>query len=156
MDWDVHHDQHGFDEQRRFNSPVGIRWIGTAPGGTRAQPRPRFQFPSRNSMDWDSGPTYAWPTVTSLFQFPSRNSMDWDIQRATHARIRGYSFNSPVGIRWIGTREIQRSKKYIRQVSIPQSEFDGLGRNKRNQPARNAKVSIPQSEFDGLGLFQVQ
>ena len=38
-----------------------------------------FQFPSRNSMDWDSRHDGKNVERNSTFQFPSRNSMDWDM-----------------------------------------------------------------------------
>ena len=40
------------------------------------------------------------------------------------------SFNSPVGIRWIGTLLPAQAGFTHRPVSIPQSEFDGLGQNR--------------------------
>ena len=61
-----------------FNSPVGIRWIGTICIQGVATDVGRFQFPSRNSMDWD------------------------------------------VELPIVGGE--------VALVSIPQSEFDGLGR----------------------------
>ena len=110
-----------------FNSPVGIRWIGTQEYNRAAlRVVDEFQFPSRNSMDWDVAAGRRWGKTYLAFQFPSRNSMDWDLVNCVMALP-------------------------VISVSIPQSEFDGLGRILFICFPAAMGVSIPQSEFDGLG-----
>ena len=53
--------------------------------------------------------------------------MDWDRLGELRLQLVRLSFNSPVGIRWIGTERCQGSQSRRGSVSIPQSEFDGLG-----------------------------
>ena len=177
MDW---------DEEEEGAQALGERWVSI----------PQSEFDGLGHTT--SAPP---PTPPSRFQFPSRNSMDWDDfpSQGTHTFLD--SFNSPVGIRWIGTWCLLLPRLCPRAVSIPQSEFDGLGRTPARRessgeegfnspvgirwigtptplaepsptllfqfPSRNSMdwdispylarprnicVSIPQSEFDGLGL----
>ena len=203
--WIGTHSLRGGGSRRRtrgFNSPVGIRWIGTQMIGPRSQDLLQFQFPSRNSMDWDAHRSRRRSSLPRRFQFPSRNSMDWDVSMADRRALAllqvsipqsefdglgpiiercvpdGWSirFNSPVGIRWIGTLTLEEAAGRYNLVSIPQSEFDGLGLSGTSVVLRwlfcfnspvgirwigtsalrlgfrmDARVSIPQSEFDGLG-----
>ena len=169
--------------------------------GPQVARRRGFQFPSRNSMDWD---LLSAATIWYASQGVSIPQSEFDglghVQRPDNQAVgKGVSipqsefdglghtappptpshlgrFNSPVGIRWIGTRLGEPILVRRRAVSIPQSEFDGLGPGwgQRgpgqhfgfNSPvgirwigtasylrvcARAARVSIPQSEFDGLG-----
>ena len=64
--------------RKSFNSPVGIRWIGTPETPKTRHEGIAFQFPSRNSMDWDFPRISRDYSLSHRFQFPSRNSMDWD------------------------------------------------------------------------------
>ena len=93
--------------------------------GHRSATRP-FQFPSRNSMDWDgtAGPgdgcrglSFNSPVGIRWIGTPCA----WGLQAGSSG------FNSPVGIRWIGTVPLTAIATFQREVSIPQSEFDGLG-----------------------------
>ena len=80
--------------------------------------------------------------------------MDWDAKSAAGSSTSANwkSFNSPVGIRWIGTCGGDYAPGGSPKVSIPQSEFDGLGLHSyAGADALDRLVSIPQSEFDGLG-----
>ena len=134
----------------------------------------RFQFPSRNSMDWDrSGHKYC--SISGRFQFPSRNSMDWDPSRDCGPKFPRCGFNSPVGIRWIGTSSKPRVQSLptgfnspvgIRWIGTWGSRCGRWRLSGFQFPSRNSMfafllrgpvswrvvgVSIPQSEFDGLG-----
>ena len=112
-----------------FNSPVGIRWIGTSGYSVQNLLCTLVSIP-QSEFDGLGPPRAAFhPTAEHLFQFPSRNSMDWDATEVPDNRGEQISFNSPVGIRWIGTRNRSSDKVEKSEVSIPQSEFDGLGRH---------------------------
>ena len=110
------------------------------------------------------------------FQFPSRNSMDWDHRKRSLAASAQNVSIPQSEFDGLGHSSGRRCLP-AGMVSIPQSEFDGLGRRppasphprrRRFQfPSRNSMdwddasryksfsctppVSIPQSEFDGLG-----
>ena len=94
---------HLVDVVFRFNSPVGIRWIGTD-GLRRTGDGVSLCFNSPVGIRWIGTRRPGIPSFLSpWFQFPSRNSMDWDGQSPDCGTDAVRCFNSPVGIRWIGT-----------------------------------------------------
>ena len=160
-----------------FNSPVGIRWIGTwifqtvdlglgyvsipqsefdglgltccCSSGVWSR---KFQFPSRNSMDWDNeSPGASWADLGE-FQFPSRNSIRRKPQGLHRDAVTWGSFNSPVGIRWIGTSSESPSAPRKARFQFPSRNSMDWDRMYLDGVVPEwFPVSIPQSEFDGLG-----
>ena len=107
-----------------------------------------FQFPARNSVCSDLGGSGRARQQSGMFQFPARNSVCSDISiPLPHWRL-ACSFNSPLGILFVRTRDLYCHLPHCKSVSIPRSEFCLFGLVKQQSDyMHNLEVSIPRSEF---------